>query len=142
MTPGPAPAEEGGEAVKPDAGAPVKLVVWYFHGTIRCVTCLDIEREARRQVFQSFLSPMSEGLLEWRSVNYDVDPGASLAKSFKLSLPSLLLTQESADGKVMASKNLDRIWELAEDPEKLREYVREEVTAMLGPVRPPAPPAH
>jgi len=149
-------ADSGSQAAKPAAETsatpagnetpadkvPAKLIACYFHGTVRCVTCLGIERDARQMVYQTFLEPLSQGLMEWRSVNYDNDPGAALAKPFNLSIPSLVLIHEGGDGKILASKNLEQIWELAGDPTKLREYIQSEILTMLGPVRPPAAPGH
>lgn len=135
---GPVPAGNGTSPNK----VPAKLVACYFHGTVRCVSCLEIEREVRQMVYQTMLDPLSQGILEWRSVNYDNDPGASLAKPFGVSIPALVLIHESTDGTILGSKNLERIWDLAGAPEKLREYVQGELLTMLGPVRPSATPGH
>jgi len=147
----PAPAEPTGAPAatapatpgsNPETAAPVKLVACYFHGTVRCVTCLEIERESRQVVFQSFMEPLGQGILEWRSVNYDTEPGLALAAPFKLSIPSLVLFYEGVDGKIQRWKNLEQMWDFAGDPGKLREYVQGEVLAMLGQVRPPSAPDH
>ncbi|HOQ89460.1 MAG TPA: nitrophenyl compound nitroreductase subunit ArsF family protein [Candidatus Hydrogenedentes bacterium] len=126
----------------PAESAPAKLIACYFHGTVRCISCLEIERESRQMVFQTFLEPLSLGQLEWRSVNYDNDPGAALAKPFNLSIPSLILILEGADGKILSWKNLEQIWEFSGDPDKLREYAQREITALLSRVQPPATPSH
>lgn len=136
--PGPIPA---GNGPSPDK-VPVKLVACYFHGTVRCFSCLEIEREARQMVYQTMLEPLSQGILEWRSINYDSDLGAPLAKPFGLSIPALVLIHEGADGAVLGSKNLEQMWDLVGDPEKLREYVQGEILTMLGPVRLPAALGH
>jgi hypothetical protein len=51
-----------------------RLIVYYFHTTTRCVSCLKIENLTQFTLESDFPSELAEGLIEWRPVNLDT-PG-------------------------------------------------------------------
>ena len=77
---------QGGIAAAP--GAPTKvetvsdgLVVYYFHGNIRCPTCRSIESQAQETVQTHFASQLSNGEVVWKIVNYEQPAAKPLATS-------------------------------------------------------------
>lgn len=114
--------------VKPPAG---KVVAYYLHGTIRCVACLDIERNARETVFDMFLSEMRAGAVEWRAVNFDVPEYRHFEKDYALPHPSLVLVREQA-GQRTDHKILGECWNLTEDPQALQQYVARELAQFMA----------
>lgn len=110
---------------------PTKVIVYYFHGTLTCQTCLDIERHARETVFESYSADLMEGTIEWRPVNYEVPENRHYSNDFDLPYPSLAVVREQA-GYTVEWKLLGKTWKLVSDPAALRDYIRAEVGALLA----------
>jgi hypothetical protein len=102
------------------------VIAYYFHGTIRCETCLKIERQARESMERRFPLEMAEKRLVFLPVNYDKPEDAHFLKDYKLPCPSLVLVRQK-NGKDEKWKLLDKTWELIENPIKFNEYVEGEV---------------
>lgn len=113
------------------------LVVYYFHGTQRCVTCRLIESQARETVETYFPELLKRGTIVWKTVNYDLPSNASLAKRFKIAMPMVVLAAESGQ-EIRRWKTLDDVWPLSRDKERFLSYVRKEIESML-PGRAAAP---
>lgn len=124
-------------AQKPAAPAPaskgtnVQVVAYYFHGTIRCETCLMIEKQAREVIERRFPVEMAEKRLVFRPVNYDKPENAHFLKIYKLPCPSLVVVRQKG-GKDEKWKLLDKTWEHVENPFKFSEYVEGEVEKMVA----------
>ncbi|MBN2253386.1 MAG: hypothetical protein JW701_06780, partial [Kosmotogaceae bacterium] len=56
-----------------DPSLPVDYsVLYYFHGTIRCKACLDMEAYAKEALETHFNSQYKAGTLRWEVVNIDL----------------------------------------------------------------------
>jgi hypothetical protein len=121
-TPARAPAAE--KAAEP------KLIAYYFHGTIRCEMCLNIERQARAAIEFWFSTELAQKSLLFKPANYDAEDYARLKKAYKLSEPSLVLVRRQS-GKAERWKLLERTWELVADPTRFEEYVHAETAKMI-----------
>lgn len=103
-----------------------KLIVYYFHTTTRCVSCLKIENLTQFTLESDFASELVEGLVEWRPVNLDTPGNGHFAKEYGLYTKSVVLS-EVRDGRETRWRNLEKVWHLLPDPEGFRRYVEEEV---------------
>lgn len=117
-------------------GAPVPgndvIVATYFHGTVRCPSCLDIERLSMTALEGMFTAEMERGELLWRSIDYDQPGNEHYTKQYHLQHPSLVILR-IAGSEEKEWKLLDKTWNLAEkDPDALVSYVQQEVLALLG----------
>ncbi len=128
---GPASVSETAQAPASLPDGPAKVIVYYFHGTVRCQTCLDIEQHARETVFETYFVDLMEGSMEWRSVNYEVPENRHYSNNFTLPYPSLVVVREQA-GYAADWKLLGKTWELVSDSAALRDYVRAELGAILA----------
>jgi len=108
-----------------------KVVVYYFHGNVRCVTCRTIEAYAKEAVESEFGDALADGRLEWQTVNVEVSGNRHFIKDFQLTTRSVVL-ERLQSGKRRDWKNLSRVWELAggEKAEFIK-YVQGEVKACL-----------
>ena len=105
-------------------------VVYYFHGTMRCPTCLKMERYAREAVQEALGAEIDAGLVEWESVNYDESANEHFVREYGLSASALVVV--SPDERSTPDwRNLERIWDLANDEAAFKAYVVEAVNAML-----------
>lgn len=113
-----------------DSAVSARLVVYYFHRTLRCATCLSIEHQTYAAIQDAFPDALARGRIEWRPVNTQEKGNEHFETDFALPTSSLVIVQMRGD-EVVAWKNLDRVWELADQPDRFRDYVLDEVMAML-----------
>jgi len=112
----------------------VQVVAYYFHGTIRCETCLKIEKQAREAIERRFAVELAEKRLAFEPVNYDQPENAHFLKDYELPCPSLVVVRRT-DGKDERWKLLGETWERVENPVKFNEYVEREVETLLREVK-------
>jgi hypothetical protein len=122
------------------ARAPAQQVIaYYFHGTVRCETCLLIERLAKNAVEQEFSAELAENRLVFTPVNYERPENTHFLTDYRLPCPSLVLVKRR-DGKDESWKLLADTWQLVLEPVKLNAYVETEVRNFLYGANPPAGP--
>lgn len=107
------------------------VMAYYFHGTVRCQTCLLIEALARTAVEQQFGAELGAKRLIWESVNYDLPENRHFLTDYKLPCPSLVLVLRQ-EGKPERWKLLADTWQLVHEPAKLNHYVQTEVRNFLN----------
>ncbi len=110
---------------------PRKFVAYYFHRTIRCATCLSIEKQSQEALEVAYNAELSSGQLEWHAVNIEEPGNEHFEKDFTLERQALTLVELLGD-KVLRHKKLERVWDLVEDPYGFQEYVVTEVARFLG----------
>jgi len=108
-----------------------QVVVYYFHGDVRCPTCHKLENYAKESVDTYFGDAVAGGELVWRPVNVDQPGNAHYVKDYQLVTKAVVLS-EVVDGKESKWKNLDQIWDLVGDKNVYIEYIREGVSAFIG----------
>lgn len=105
--------------------ANAEIVAYYFHGSVRCPTCLKIERQARAAIERRFAVQVAEGRLVFRALNYDKPESAHFLKDYKLPCPSLVVVRQKPE-KNRKWTLLDKTWELVDDPSRFDEYIERE----------------
>ena len=113
------------------AETPRKFVAYYFHRTIRCPTCLSIEKQSKEAIEAAYAGEMRAGRLEWHAVNIEETGNEHFEKDFELQLQSLVVVEMAGD-RVARWKLLPKVWDLVEDPYAFQEYVVGEVAVFLG----------
>lgn len=99
-----------------------QVVVYYFHRSARCQTCLKMESLARYDVTVNLASEIESGDLEWQLVNFQEEGNSHFEELFELEGPTLVATQYT-NGEIQHWVKLDRIWELYDDVDAFDEYV-------------------
>jgi len=108
-----------------------KVVVYYFHGNVRCMTCRTIESYAKEAVESGFADALKDGRLEWRVVNVEDSGNGHFVQDFQLMTRSVVL-ERIADGKRREWKNLQRVWQLVRGgKEDFLKYIQNETRAYL-----------
>jgi hypothetical protein len=113
------------------ASAGGKLIVYYFHTTTRCPSCLKIEQFTDYALKEGFGAELATGRIEWRVVNTDDASNAHYIEDYKLYTKSVVLSRVEK-GRELRWKNLDQVWKLLGDSRKFQEYVVSEVKGFLG----------
>lgn len=116
------------------------LVVYYFHGDIRCPTCRAIESQTHETVQNDFADRLKSSRIAWKVLNYDKPEGADLAKRFDVHMANVVLARMSG-GQIENWKRLDQVWALVGDKPAFAEFVRAEITQMLPESAPLGDPA-
>jgi hypothetical protein len=111
------PAMDGNDTV---------VIAYYFHRTIRCAGCLEIETNAKRVIENSFANQIADKKLIWAPFNLDEPGGEEFGKEFDVSASTLVLS------KTKNYKKLEKVWQLAHDPEAFDAYVKDEVKQFLN----------
>ena len=108
----PAPAAAAAESVaatedsRSSRAAPepaAKFVAYYFHRTMRCPTCLSIEKQAREAIEAGFAGELEDGTVAWQAVNIEEPGNEHFEKDFELTSSALVLVEMVADA---ISRNL------------------------------------
>ncbi len=126
----PQSGETGASEISQTARGGPKLVAYYFHGNMRCVTCRTIEAYATEAVETGFPEALKDGRLEFRVVNIEEPGNEHLIQDYQLTTRSVVLVQ-FADGKQEQWKNLQRVWQLVRDKEAFLKYVQDETRSYL-----------
>ena len=109
---------------------PAAVVAYYFHGTMRCQTCLAIERQAREAIESNFEEQIRSHQLVFHPVNLDEPQHRHFIEDFQLRTRSVVLARHK-EGKPQRWKNLDQVWLLVHQPDRFHDYVTEEVALFL-----------
>ena len=107
------------------------LIVYYFHGNMRCATCLKFESYTSELLKTAFASQLDSGAIQWRVVNVEDSENRHFITDFELVTKSVVLAR-MRDGEMTEWVNLDKIWDLAADKTAFTAYIRDNVQAYLG----------
>jgi len=89
------------------------VLVRYFHGDVRCQTCLQFEDWAKTAT-ESFPNELASGQIQWQLINFDLPENKHYIKDYELAEKSLVLVKEE-DGKTARWKNVEEFWDFDED---------------------------
>ena len=118
------PADKAQE--KPDS----KLIVYYFHGRKRCMSCRTIEMYTHDAILEYFPEQIESGHIEWRIENYTNPKNESFKKEFELYTQSVVLV-EMVDDEIVRWENLKDVWKLLRNKEAFYEYIHSGVTKFI-----------
>jgi len=116
------------EAGSTDSGDPALpkdyVTLYYFHGTIRCQTCLEKVLETY------FSSRVEDGTLRWQVVNIDLPENYHYVDEYIIMYNTLVI-QSYKNNEAGEWKELWKAWDLSEKGEEYIQYVRDEVASFL-----------
>ena len=107
---------------------PVKVLVYYLHGTFRCATCNGIERQAADVVRRGFAAAVAAGRVEWRTANFQ--ERTDLARRYEIAASTVVVVQLRGDHEV-AFRRLDDVWTKYGAPAEFEDYVAGAIRAYL-----------
>ena len=106
------------------------VTLYYFHGTIRCQTCLDMESNAKKVLETYFSSRVEDGTLRWQVVNIDLPENYHYVDEYIIMYNTLVI-QSYKNDEAGEWKELWEAWDLSEKGERYIQYVRDEVASFL-----------
>lgn len=72
-----------------------KLLVYYFHITNRCHTCIAIEATTRKVLLENFQSELEKGIIVFNTFNVDSTENEAISKKYDAYGATLALTKLS-----------------------------------------------
>ena len=70
-----------------------KLLVYYFHLTNRCHTCISIEATTKKVLEENFKTELDSGIIVFKTFNVDSTENNEICKKYEAYGPTLALTQ-------------------------------------------------
>lgn len=107
-----------------------KVIAYYFHGTHRCPTCLNIERYSREAIEKHFSKELQDKRLEFKPLNIEEPGNRHYIQDYQLFTKSLVITLYKGD-KQIKWKTLTDVWTHVSDKEKFYKYVKDEIETFL-----------
>jgi hypothetical protein len=108
-----------------------RVVVHYFHGRVRCVSCNKIEALSTKAIKEAFASDLKAGRLAQVVVDVDQPGNEHFIKEYALTGSAVVVV----DGRTGAGgrwENLEQVWTLLDDEAAFSKYIRDSVSGVLG----------
>ncbi len=107
-----------------------RVIAYYFHGSVRCITCKTIEAYAREAINAHFSDALKSGQLEVRSLDFENQENEHFVDDYQLSSSSLVLVDSHGSGPG-SWKLLQEVWQLTDDKPAFFDYVKQELDRFL-----------
>lgn len=109
----------------------VIIKVMYFHGPVRCPTCLAIEKFTESAVNSNFEKELANGKITFSSIDFQTDSTEHFAEDYKFDTQTLIIAK-FLNGRQIQYKNLDKIWDLSGNYTKFEKYIKKEITSLIA----------
>ncbi len=121
--------------VKPDSAGVVvppthQVVAYYFHGNVRCASCLKIEAYTKEAIDSAYASELKDNRIVWRVINTDSTCNEHYLTDYKLFTKSVVLS-DLHSGKETRWANLEKVWELLNDQARFHAYICDELSPYM-----------
>lgn len=111
-------------------GPGTHVVAYYFHGRVRCASCVKIASLSGKAFGDRFPEELRTGVLAFREVNIDEPENRHFIDDYGLSSQSLVIV-EYRDGRRVRWKILEKVWTLLDSEKEFLQYVQEGVSSYL-----------
>jgi hypothetical protein len=108
-----------------------RVVVYYFHGNARCVSCRNIEKYTKEALEKYFFDKITSGRIDYQVINVEEEGNGHYTKDYKLYTKSVVFSKVK-NGKEIAYKNLEQVWQYLRNKEKFCEYIKDEAEKFIG----------
>ena len=106
-----------------------RVVVIYFHNTMRCFTCNNMEQFTKKSLNENFSKELAANQIIFTALNMEEDENAEMVEEFGLVASSVVLLNFK-DNEPQSWKRLDRIWKLSRDEAAFKKYIKDEISAI------------
>lgn len=109
---------------------PAKVVAYYFHGNMRCITCKKIEALTTEAIETGFADDIKSGRVELKVVNVEESGNEHFIQDYELASRSVVVARY--EGEVEKDwKRLDEVWQLVGDKDAFIRFVQEQTANLL-----------
>ncbi|MFB3779099.1 MAG: nitrophenyl compound nitroreductase subunit ArsF family protein [Bryobacteraceae bacterium] len=110
--------------------SPLKLVVYYFHATQRCATCMAIESYSKEVLETRFGAQLTLGTIQWQVVDVEQPKNRHFIQEYRLVSPSVVLVRIE-NGKRGRWQTLDKAWTLVRKKSEFFQYMQSSISRLL-----------
>ena len=107
------------------------IIVYYFHRTARCSSCILLEKLTREAVNFGFEQELANGRITIEAINVDEKDNEHFVDDYNLNF-QLIVLSEIENGKEKRWKNLEKVWTLLGDQGQLIKYIQNEIKNYLN----------
>jgi len=108
-----------------------KVIVYYFHGTRRCPTCLGIQETIAKTIRERFAAETASGALAFKEINFEEPENKHFVKEYSLGFSTMVVVANKGQA-TLKWDNFNKVWDYAHNPEALTEYTEKGVRAYLA----------
>jgi hypothetical protein len=101
--------------------------VYYFHRTIRCVTCKTVEAEARKNIEMLYADQVKTGKISFTALNLEEATGKTVGEKLGVNSQTLLIVK--GDQKINIT-NEGFLYAVSK-PDKFKEIIKEKVDPLM-----------
>lgn len=106
------------------------IIVYYFHTTRRCQSCMKAENLSKETVETFYKNELDSGKMKFLVINTDEPENSHFIKDYQLFSKSLIVSLVK-DSKEVKFKNLTEIWQLIYNDEGFKNYVKSEIDTFI-----------
>jgi len=107
-----------------------KVEVFYFHGTLRCPSCIALEKYSRETVEEYFAAELAAGKIEFREINVELPENKEVVAKFE-ARGSSLFTNAIYDGADHIEEEV-AIWRYIGDEVRFKENLKNKIDSHFG----------
>jgi hypothetical protein len=111
----------------PSVSSYVDVEVYYFHRTARCVTCLTVEAEARKNVGMLYADQVKSGKISFTALNLEEATGRSMGEKLGVNSQTLLIVK--GDQKINIT-NEGFLYAVSQ-PQKFTEVMKSKIDPLI-----------
>ena len=108
-------------SVKKDSITANTIQVYYFHGSIRCHTCVSVDENTHQYIKDLFPVKLDKGDIIFKSINIDKDERPDLVKKYQIYGQTLLFIK----GDKVINLTDDAFKYVSTNPEKWKQIVED-----------------
>lgn len=120
-------AQPSAKEAKSDTGNSDKIDVYYFHFTLRCEACLNIEARAKESLETLYPNHIKTGLITFNAYNLDEAPNREMAKKLGIYSQALLIVK----GNEKINLTNEGFLYATVKPEKFKEIINEKIDGLM-----------
>lgn len=107
------------------------VLVYLFHGNVRCKTCLAIEANTKEALQSLFAEAIDSGQVIVKEINYEQPENQAYIQKYQIIAPTVVMVRVR-DGQEVRYENLMDVWQLVDDKEKFHQYIAENLRTFLA----------
>ncbi len=108
-----------------------KVLVYYFHATNRCPTCLAIEDNTEKALHTYFDKELKDGTIKFLAINVDEKANEKLAEKYEAGGSALWVTKIGTGKEVKTDMTNFAFSYGRSNPEKFMTGIKDEITKDL-----------
>ncbi|ASV73673.1 hypothetical protein THTE_1071 [Thermogutta terrifontis] len=106
------------------------VLVYLFHGNVRCPTCLAIEASTKEVLEANFAQELNSRRIIIRELNYEKPENKPYIEKYKLIAPTVVMVRIH-DGEEKEFVNIMEVWQCVGDKDAFTRLISDNMQKML-----------